>query len=175
MTIPLMVLAFFSIVAGYAGLPLVVGEKANLFFAFLDPVMHAGHEAHLEIGTEWLLILISTAVALLGIFIAYLFYIRDTSLPHALVRRFPRLYRLLYNKYYVDEIYNAVIVNPLLEGSDWIYGHFDVKVIDGAANGAADTTGFLSRWFSRFQTGWLKDYALIFLLGVIILLGYLLF
>jgi NADH-quinone oxidoreductase subunit L len=175
MTIPLMVLAFFSIVAGYAGLPLVVGEKANLFFAFLDPVMHAGHEAHLKIGTEWLLILISTAVALLGIFIAYLFYIRDTSLPHALVRRFPRLYRLLYNKYYVDEIYNAVIVNPLLEGSDWIYGHFDVKVIDGAANGAADTTGFLSRWFSRFQTGWLKDYALIFLLGVIILLGYLLF
>ena len=175
MTIPLMMLAFFSIVAGYAGLPLVVGEKANLFFAFLSPVIHAGHEAHLTLGTEWLLILISTVVALLGIFIAYIFYIRKPSAPHTLVQKFPWLYRLLYNKYYVDEMYNAVIVNPLLQGSDWVYKRFDIKVIDGTVNGAANTTGFLSKWFGQLQTGWLKDYALIFLLGVIILLGYLLF
>ncbi len=175
MTVPLMVLAFFSVAAGYAGLPLVVGEKANLFFAFLSPVIHAGHEAHLTLGTEWLLIIISTVVALLGIFIAYLFYIRKPSAPHTLVQKFPWLYRLLYNKYYVDEMYNAVIVNPLLQGSDWVYNRFDIKVIDGTVNGAANTTGFLSNWFGRLQTGWLKDYALIFLLGVIILLGYLLF
>ncbi len=175
MTTPLIVLAFFSVAAGYAGLPLVVGERANLFFDFLNPVMHAGHEAHLGIGTEWLLILISTVVALLGIFIAYLFYIRKPSLPHTLIHRFPWLYRLLYNKYYMDEIYDAVIIKPILRGSDWVYDHFDTKVIDGAVNGAADTTGLLSKWFSRLQTGWLKDYALAFLLGVIILLGYLLF
>ncbi len=175
MTVPLMVLAFFSIAAGYAGLPVVLGENANLFFAFLDPVMHAGHEAHLAIGTEWMLILISTVVALLGIFIAYMFYIRRPEIPHTLAGRFSWLYRLLCNKYYVDELYDAVFVKTALRGSNWVYDHFDIAVIDGAVNGAAGSAGFLSRLFGRLQTGWLKDYALIFLFGVIILLGYLLF
>ncbi|MFZ2054488.1 MAG: NADH-quinone oxidoreductase subunit L, partial [Candidatus Aminicenantales bacterium] len=63
MTVPLVILAFFSVVAGYAGLPVVLGEKANLFNRFLEPVIHPGHEAQLSISTEWLLILISVAVA----------------------------------------------------------------------------------------------------------------
>ena len=175
MTIPLVILAFFSVVAGYIGLPVVLGKNLNWFGRFLEPVIRVSHEAHLEIGTEWLLILISVAVALVGIYIAYVFYIRNPRIPHALVARFPFIYKLLYNKYYVDEIYNAAFVNSTVKGSEIIYDHFDLKVIDGAVNGAGSATNFSGKILSYLQTGLLKDYALVFLLGAILFLGYLLF
>ncbi|HUU38224.1 MAG TPA: NADH-quinone oxidoreductase subunit L [Candidatus Desulfaltia sp.] len=175
MTIPLVILAFFSIVAGYVGLPVVLGEKANFFNRFLEPVIHPGHEAHLSISTEWLLILISVAVALCGIYIASVFYLKSPQTPHRLVARFPKAYKLLYNKYYVDEIYNAAFVNPLVNGSRLVYDNFDLKVIDGTINGTAATTGFAGKVLGFLQSGLVKDYALGILLGVVIFLGYLLF
>ncbi len=175
MTVPLAVLAFFSIVAGYVGLPVVLGEKANLFNRFLEPVIHPGHEAHLSLNTEWLLILVSVAVALCGIYIAYVFYLKSPQTPHRLVARFPKAYKLLYNKYYVDEIYNAAFVNPLVSGSRLAYDHFDLKVIDGTINGTAETTGYAGKILSFLQSGLVKDYALVILLGVVIFLGFLLF
>jgi NADH-quinone oxidoreductase subunit L len=175
MTVPLVLLAFFSVVAGYVGLPVVLGEKANLFSRFLEPVIHPGHEGHLAMSTEWLLILISVVVALSGIYIAYIFYLRSPRTPHQLVARFPKLYKLLYNKYYVDEIYDAVFVKSTVNGSQAVYDQFDLKVIDGTINGTAAATGFAGKVLSYFQSGLVKDYALIFLLGVVLLIGYLLF
>jgi len=175
MTIPLVILAFFSIIAGYIGLPVVFGEKLNRFNLFLEPVVKRGAEAHLTLKTEWLLILISTVVALAGILIAYVFYIRKPGIPHFLVSRFPAGYRLLYNKYYVDEIYNAAFVHPLVRGSEIIYDNFDLKVVDGALNGSAWATSFTGKILSYFQSGLIKDYALVFLFGVILFLGYLFF
>jgi len=175
MTIPLVLLAFFSVVAGYVGLPVVAGKNLNFFGRFLEPVIHQAHEVHLSLGTEWMLILISVAVAVTGIFIAWVFYIKNPKIPHNLVAKFPGLYKLLYNKYYVDEIYNTLFVNSTIKGSEMVYDHFDLKVIDGVVNGSAKTTNFFGKVLSYFQTGYIKDYALIFLLGVILLLGYLLF
>ena len=175
MTIPLVILAFFSVVAGYAGLPVVLGEKANLFDRFLEPVIHPGHEGHLSIGSEWLLILASVAVALCGIYIAYVFYLKSPRSPHRVVARFPAIYKLLYNKYYVDEIYNAAFVKPMVNGSRAVYDTFDLKVIDGTINGTAAATGFAGKALSFIQSGLVKDYALVILLGVVIFLGYLLF
>ena len=175
MTIPLVILAFFSVVAGYAGLPVVLGEKANLFDRFLEPVIHPGHEGHLSIGSEWLLILASVAVALCGIYIAYVFYLKSPRTPHRVVARFPAIYKLLYNKYYVDEIYNAAFVKPMVNGSRAVYDTFDLKVIDGTINGTAAATGFAGKALSFIQSGLVKDYALVILLGVVIFLGYLLF
>jgi len=174
MTIPLIILAFFSIIAGYIGLPIVFGEKLNWFHAFLEPIVKPVHEAHLTLETEWLLILISTIVALTGIFIAYIFYIRRPRIPHLLVSQFPSGYKLVYNKYYVDEIYNALFVQPLVRGSEIVYDNFDLKVIDGALNGSASATSFSGKILSYFQSGLIKDYALVFLFGVILFLGYLL-
>ncbi|MGB2845475.1 MAG: NADH-quinone oxidoreductase subunit L [Candidatus Aminicenantaceae bacterium] len=174
MTIPLVILAFFSVVAGYIGLPVVFGKKLNLFHSFLEPVIGEGHEAHLGLGTEWVLILISVAVAFLGIYIAYVFYIRSPQIPRTLVARFPFVHKLLFNKYYVDEIYNAIFVNSTIKGSEIIYDKFDLKVIDGGVNGTATAAGFFGKILSYFQSGLIKDYALIFLLGLIIFLGYLL-
>jgi len=177
MTIPLVILAFFSVVAGYIGMPVVLGKNVNWFNNFLAPVIHSGHghEAHLSIGTEWLLILISVVVALTGIFLAYVFYLKKPGIPKKLVSRFPFLYKLLYNKYYVDEIYNATFVNSAIKGSKFVYKNFDLKIIDGAVNGSASAAGFFGRILSRLHTGLIKDYALVFLLGAIILIGYLIF
>jgi NADH-quinone oxidoreductase subunit L len=175
MTIPLVILAFFSVVAGYVGLPVVFGEKLNFFGKFLEPVIKETHEVHLGMQTEWMLIAIAAVVALLGILIAYVFYIRSPLIPRKLATKFPNIYKLMFNKYYVDEIYNAVFVNPTIKGSEIIYDNFDLKVIDGAVNGTAKATGFAGKILSYFQSGLVKDYALIFLLGVIIFLAYLLF
>lgn len=174
MTIPLVILAFFSVIAGYIGLPVVFGKKLNWFQHFLEPVIKEAHEVHLSIGTEWQLILLSVIVAFAGIFIAFVFYIRSPQIPQKLVARFPLIYKLLYNKYYVDEIYNTVFVNSAIKGSEKIYDNFDLKVIDGALNRTASATNFSGKILSYLQTGLLKDYALVFLLGAIILLGYLL-
>ena len=168
-------MAFFSIVAGYVGLPVVVGKNLAFFGRFLEPVIHKAHEVHLSLGTEWMLILISVAVAVTGIFIAWVFYIKNPKIPKDLAARFPGLYKLLYNKYYVDEIYNTLFVNSTIKGSEIVYDHFDLKVIDGAVNGSAKATNFFGKVLSYFQTGFIKDYALIFLLGAILLIGYLLF
>jgi NADH-quinone oxidoreductase subunit L len=175
MTVPLVILACFSVAAGYVGLPVVLGEKANLFNRFLEPVIRPAHEAHLSIGAEWLLILISVAVALCGIYIAYIFYLKSPQTPHRMVARFPWLYKLLYNKYYVDEAYNAVFVNPTIKGSQAVYDHFDLKVVDGTINGTAAAAGFSGRILGLLQTGLVKDYALVLLLGVAVLIGYLVF
>ena len=175
MTIPLMILAFFSIVAGYVGLPVVFGKNLDRFGHFLEPVIHQSHEAHLSLSTEWTLIGISIVVALAGIIIAGIFYLKKTEIPHNLVKRFPFVYKLLYNKYYVDEFYNATIVNPMVKGSELAYKHFDLAVIDATVNNAGNVTNFFGKILSYLQTGLIKDYALIFLLGATILIGFLLF
>lgn len=175
MTIPLLLLAIFSVVAGYVGLPVVFGERLNFFGQFLEPALRGGHEAHIHLQLEWILIGISVGVAFLGIIIAYVFYIRSPRIPPRLAARFPRAYRLLFNKYYVDEIYEAAFVRTTVRGSEAIYDHFDLKVIDGAVNGTATATGFFGKILSLFQSGLIKDYALVFLIGVIIFLGILLF
>jgi NADH-quinone oxidoreductase subunit L len=175
MTVPLLILAFFSVVAGYVGLPLVVGKGANLFNRFLEPVVGPAHEGGLSAGGEWLLILVSVAVSLCGIYIAYVFYLRSPRTPHRLVARFPGIYKLLYRKYYVDEIYNALFVRSTIRASEAVYDNFDLKVIDGSINGTAEAAGFSGRVLSCLQSGAVKDYALAILLGVVVFVGYLVF
>jgi NADH-quinone oxidoreductase subunit L len=174
MTVPLIALAGLAVAAGYVGLPAVFGHGANRFFAFLSPVIESGTEAAAGAATEWLLILASTAAAAAGISLAYLFYRRNPRLPEAIVRRFPRLYGLVRHNYYVDEAYGAIVVNPLLKGSDAVYRNFDIKVIDGAVNGSAAAASYFGKLLSRFQTGLLKDYALVILAGIVLILGILL-
>ena len=173
MTTPLIVLAIFSIFAGYIGLPAVVGHKADLFGRFLEPVARAAAEP-VSAAIEWYLILLSTVAAVGGLFIAYLFYIRQPAVPGRLAARLPGLYRLLIGKYHVDEFYDAAIVRPAVKGSELVYAHFDLKLIDGALDGSAAAANAAGRGFSRLQTGLIKDYALAFFLGVLIFIGFVL-
>jgi NADH-quinone oxidoreductase subunit L len=173
MTIPLVILAVFSALAGFIGLPVLLGEKANLFNRFIESAFI--REIHrLAASTEVLLILAATAAALAGISLAFVFYRRSPALPARSAARFPRFYKLLVGKYYVDEAYDAAIVRPIVRGAEEVYTHFDLKVIDGALNGSAAAARGAGKGLNILQSGLLRDYALAFLLGVIIFLGVLL-
>ncbi|HSA97260.1 MAG TPA: NADH-quinone oxidoreductase subunit L [Acidobacteriota bacterium] len=173
MTVPLVILAAFSALAGFLGLPVLLGEKANLFDRFLESAF--GREGHrLAASSEGLLILAATASALSGIYLAFVFYRRSPGLPARWAARLPRLYKLLVGKYYVDEAYDATIVRPLVRGAEEVYARFDLKVVDGALNGSAAAARGAGKGLNTLQSGLLRDYALAFLLGVVIFLGVLL-
>jgi len=173
MTIPLVILAVFSALAGFAGLPVLLGEKANLFGRFLESAF-AGAIHHLSSGTEVLLVLAATASALIGIALAFVFYRREPGLPDRTARRFPGIHRLLVGKYYVDEAYDAVVVRPLVRGAETVYARFDLKVIDGALDGSAAAAATAGKGLNVLQSGLVRDYALAFLIGAILFLGVLL-
>ena len=173
MTIPLVILAAFSVLAGYIGLPVFFGEKADLFGRYLASSVKSG-SPHIAVSTEGLLVLLATVSALLGIALAFVFYRRTPALPSRLASRFPGVYRLLVGKYYIDEVYDAVVVRPLVRGAEKVYERFDLKVIDGALNGSAAAAGLAGKGLNILQSGLVRDYALAFLIGAITFLGFLL-
>ena len=179
MTIPLIVLAFFSIVAGYVGLPHPL-EGLN---HFLEPVFSNSQTA-LPASTngsgqvsEYLLMGISLGAAALGIIFAWWFYLKSPEIPGRIAARFSGLYQLLIHKYYVDEIYNAIFVRPIRVGSEKVLWHaFDQSAIDGLmVNGAASETMSAGGVLRRIQSGNLRSYAAWVLLGAVGWLGYILF
>ncbi len=173
MTVPLVLLAVLSALAGFAGLPALFGGKASLFERFLEGTFH-GPLRHLSLSTELSLMLAATASAVLGIAAAFFFYRRSPDLPVRAARRFPGIRRLLVGKYFVDEAYDAVFVRPLLLGAEFVHRRFDLGVIDGALDGSAAAADLAGKGLSALQSGLLRDYALAFLVGVIVFLGFLL-
>jgi NADH-quinone oxidoreductase subunit L len=173
MTVPLVILAVFSALAGFAGLPAALGERADLFGRFVEGVF-GRRIAHLPRSTDAVLVLAAMASALLGIGLAFYLYRRSPEVPQRLAGRFPGLYRLLGRKYYVDEGYDAVVIRPLLRCSAWVYEHFDLKVVDGTLNGTAAAARSAGRGLNILQSGLLRDYALAFLMAAILFLGFLL-
>ena len=173
MTVPLVILAAFSALAGFLGLPALFGERVYLFGRFVGWAF-APPSGHVSLSVEAVLMLTATASALLGIGLAFRMYRRSTEIPQRLARRFPALYRLLAGKYYVDEAYDAVVVRPLLRGSGWVYERFDLKVIDRTLDGTAAAARSAGRGLNVLQSGLVRDYALAFLLAAILFLGFLL-
>ncbi len=180
MTIPLMILAVLSVVGGYVGIPPVLGGS-NRFERFLEPVFEKGAEivpeAHVQFshGLEVGLMVLAVAIAVAGIYIAYVLYLRKPELPEKVVERFPALYDVVYNKYYVDEIYHAIVVYPIYRFSIFLWEIFDVLVVDGIVNGVGKVLLGSGQAVRRLQTGIVQNYALSLLLGAVILIGYLIF
>ncbi len=116
---------------------------------------------------------ISLLVALSGIFVAYRFYVTDPALPCRLAERAKGLYRLVFNKYWVDELYDAVIVQPIYRGSVRLWERFDAAVIDGAVNGVGRRIERGAELLRQAQTGYVQVYALVITLGAVVVLGYL--
>ncbi len=157
MTVPLAVLAVLSVVGGY--LPLL---------HFLSPVFGAHHEEEIPILIKYL----PTIAGLGGIGLAYVMYVQNPAMADNLRQSLSALHNLLFNKYYIDEFYDAVFVRPIAAASNWFWQVWDAIVIDGTVNGAAYTmeaNGFLLR---LWQTGNVQNYALSFLVGAMVMLGY---
>jgi len=175
MTVPLVVLAFFSIVAGFAGLPKVFGENANRFAAFLSPIflpLTPAAERHgLSNSTEWLLMTFSVGVAIAGLLLARNWYVRQKGrIPARIAVSFPAAYGLVADKFRVDELYDFLFARPFDWFARMLWKVVDVLIIDGVLNAAAflvELTGDLLRFL---QTGNVRDYALTFFLGVVALL-----
>jgi NADH-quinone oxidoreductase subunit L len=172
MTVPLMTLAGLSVVGGLIGFPII--EGANKFKEFLAPsITPLVHEIHAPAWFEITMMIFSMAVAASGIFMAYKMYMKQPELPEKVVEKIPLVYDLVYHKYYVDEIYDAAVVEPIKNGSDFLWHGVDEKVVDGAVNGSATTVGWLSSHLRKLETGFVQNYALAILIGVVLITGYL--
>ncbi len=179
MLVPLIILAVLSIVGGYIGVPQLLGNivgwhDSDVFVNFLAPVFHAAPEHEMPVSTESWLMIGSIAMAIIGLLIAWYVYIREKMQPaRNAAQALPGLYRLLLNKYYVDEIYNTVIIKPLMWISEFfLWRFFDVWIVDGAVNGSAYVTQWASARLRKIQTGDFQVYVMIFLIGVFSLLAY---
>ena len=158
MLVPLMILAFLSLVGGLVGI-------GNRFEHFLAPVFgsaQAGEAAGeaASHGTELLLMGISVAVALLGAWLAYVLYVSKPYLPQSIADALGSFYEAVLNKYYVDELYAKVFVKPLVDGSTAVlWQGVDRKVIDDTINDAADGARHVSDEVRHMQSGNLRSYA----------------
>lgn len=177
MTIPLMILALLAAIGGFIGIPaLFSGEGGNRFEEWLAPVFENA-ERKLSIygthssGSEILLMTISVLLAVAGIWIARNIYLKKPSIAESISSRFKGLYNLLWNKYFVDEVYDTVIVNPIVKGSESVLWKFtDNKIIDGLVNGTASLISYISSKIRKIQTGVAQIYAVVMMLGIVIAL-----
>ena len=176
---PLSILAVLSVIGGWIGIPKVLGG-ANHFEHWLEPIFedaehvlhNGGHYSHsLEIG----LMIMSVCVALIGIYMAFVFYRKNTAIPAKIAGSFKGLHNLLYNKYFVDEFYDKIVVKPLVRTSEFLWNFFDVKVVDGSVNGVAALFKGFSGIIRQMHTGFVQNYALMMSMGIVIILGYILF
>lgn len=167
MAIALVVLAIGSIVAGYAGL-------SGRFEHFLEPSFSPQTiEVTAEGGLETTLMVVASLVAVAGIGIAMFFFLKNRRAAGLVADRFPGLHEVLANKYYVDEIYDTAIVQPIrIISEEGLWKGVDVRVIDGAVNGVAEVVGGGSEILRRVQSGSVRAYAGSLFFGVVMILGY---
>ena len=199
MAIPLVILAIGSVFAGFVGVPHVL-KGDNRIEKFLEPVfeVHATaesgapaaegaaaptaepppvaqseeHGGDLE-RTEGMLMALSTGVAVAGIGIAFFFWGRRNNAATNLAQQFGGVYRLLLNKYYIDEIYDALIVQPAKRGSEGaLWKGVDAGLIDGTVNGVGATVRGASQSLRQLQTGSVRTYAASLFFGAVMILGW---
>ncbi len=190
MTVPLAILALLSVGGGWIGIPAVLGG-GNPFEHWLAPVFHpvaaagghmaaAGahgaegavhHPAVLEIG----LMALSVAIALCGIGLAYFLYRIRTGKPDEIAKKWPTLYDVVYNKYYIDEFYEWAVIRRIVTFSTGLWQMFDARFIDGIVNGAADIVRAAGDRVRKLQGGVVGGYAFSLLAGAVLLVGYILY
>ncbi len=160
MTGALIVLAVLSVVGGYFPVP-----------SFLEPIFGGGHGGHGPFVIRYL----PTLVALGGIGLAYELYVRSPERLEQLSRGLGGIYRLLLDKYYVDEIYEATVVRPVVVLAQGFWQVVDVGFIDRLVNGVAEAIRVNGQLWRYWQTGNVQHYALSFLVGAVLILGYWMF
>jgi len=173
MAIALVVLAVGSVVAGYVGLPEALGG-GDWFAKFLEPSFAPqAHEEVAEHGLEVTLMVVSSLVAVGGIVIAVYFFLTNRRAADRMAERFAGLHRVLLNKYYVDEMYDAAVVQPIrIVSESALWKVIDARVIDGAVNGVGESVAGLAELLRRMQTGSVRTYAASVFVGVVMILGY---
>jgi NADH-quinone oxidoreductase subunit L len=176
MTWPLILLAVLALFGGVLGLPAIF-PLDHLVESWLHPVFTAfqiagGEAAHLSIGLEAGLLTASSVIALLGIGLAYWFYVANRDVPANLAVRFKLAFKVLANKYYVDELYDAVLVRPGWALARFFARGIDRVVIDGIIDGGARLIAQGGALLARLQSGYIRHYALAMFLAAIVIVAY---
>jgi NADH-quinone oxidoreductase subunit L len=135
---------------------------------------HAPAEAeHDNTALEWMLMGVSSAIAILGILLATYIWLQRPEIASRMAARFPGPYRWLLNKYYVDEFYDITVVEPVkIVSEDGLWRGMDARVVDGAVNGAGQVVAGVSAVLRLLQSGSVKTYAASTFLGVVVILAY---
>ncbi len=171
MTIPLIILGILAAVGGFIGIPHIF-HIPNLMDKVMEPLIphiNPFHYLH-NVSTEWTMMGISVAIAIAGWLIARGLYRKESEVPGKLATGSLRhVYKLLLNKYYVDEIYFALVIRPVKRIGDFFWYYADVIFIDGAVNLAGMLATCCGRVISLFQNGSVKMYAFSMLTGILIL------
>jgi NADH-quinone oxidoreductase subunit L len=155
MTVPLIILAALSLAGGFLPVP-----------RFLGPLFSAGEAHH-----DFALVAVSVAAGLAGLVLAWYFYVVRPGLADAVAARLGDLYELVYNKYFVDEIYDATVVRPVVTGSDkLLWRGVDAGLIDGTVNGIGSRARDIGALLRLFQSGNIRSYATWVLAGSVFVL-----
>jgi NADH-quinone oxidoreductase subunit L len=171
MTLPLVVLAVLTVVAGWAvGVPAAQGTRFARFLAPVFPV----HEDHASGLVTYMLLILNVAVALGGIALAWYCYVGGAVRAEAIGRPRSALHALLLDAWYVDRLYDRAIVRPLYALSAFLARVVDLGAIDGVVNGTGRAVVAWAAGLRRLQTGYVVNYALTMLVGAVVLAGYLL-
>ncbi len=169
MTIPLMVLAALSVLGGLLGLP-EFWHQHNWMADNLNPIIAYKNPSIMEHDTEWMLMGLAVVAAGAVIYFAYSMFVTNGVLPENKEEKLKPWQKIIYNKYYVDEFYDAVIRKPLDMVSKALYKFFDTQLIDGLVNGVGSGVTGLGSLIRQLQTGNIGFYVVSMVLGVILIL-----
>jgi len=174
MTIPLIVLAALSVLGGFIGIPEIFsGLHGNNFHGWLEPIFanaqirlaHYGSHTHFE---EILLMVLSVVGAAGSIYFARHIYLKNQKIAENAAAKYKGIYKILLNKYYVDEAYDKMVVQPIFKTSEsFLWKITDVKLIDGLVNGTASVIDWVSGNVRKIQTGVAQTYAIVMMLGIV--------
>jgi NADH-quinone oxidoreductase subunit L len=167
MTIPLVVLAVLAATAGFIGFP----PEDGWFHHFLDPAFPGIPHPDIALSTTLLFAGISSVIAFAGLFIQYQAYVKRSISPRGISELLGPVYKIAANRWYFDEIYDALIVRPLYGLSMFLWRFFDQEVIDGTVNGVGQVITYTSEQWRRAQTGLIANYVFAIALGTVVIIG----
>ncbi len=172
MTIPLIVLAVLSVVGGFIGIPESLGGR-HFLEEFLKPVFEDSSFRlvhHLSHETEYILMAVAISVMAIAIYFAHKKYKKENTIPVAEGEALTPLHNLVYNKYWVDELYEKVITKPLNFISEGLYKVVDNQLVDGIVNGVGTIVNGVSGIIRKAQTGNIGFYVFVMVISIAVIL-----
>ncbi len=172
MTIPLVILSMLAVVGGLIGIPEVLGGK-HFLEEFLKPVFADSSSRiifHLPESTEYMLMIVAVAVMATFLYSAYTVYVKNKTLPAAEGEELQPLHKLVYNKYWIDEIYETIITKPLNFISEALHKVVDNQIVDGIVNGIGYLVNWTSSTIRLAQTGNIGFYVFVMVISIVLIL-----
>jgi len=167
MTIPLIILAVLSVTGGLVGIPEIIAKGGDRLSGFLSPVINVTEHAHeVSHNTEWMLMGLSTVLVVLMIFLAWNRFGRYRE------EKQTAFGKLLENKWYVDELYNKIIANPVSKLGGWLEDAMEKSGIDAFVNGVGRGVNYMSRQLRLIQSGQVGSYILLMVLSILLLVAF---